>query len=86
MFGFVFSDFLFESWCLYVMFMLQVWQCFSNNQSGHKRSNFELLAELEHDAGVSRLLTLLVYVSSGRFYNISASVYLNTLGMVPSMG
>lgn len=31
----------------------QVWQCASDSSSSHKRSQFELLAELEHDAGVS---------------------------------
>ncbi|MEQ2283404.1 hypothetical protein AMECASPLE_010856 [Ameca splendens] len=32
---------------------VKVWRCSSNNQSSHKRSKFELLAELEHDAGVN---------------------------------
>lgn len=31
----------------------QVWRCPSMNSSSHKRSQFELLAELEHDSGVS---------------------------------
>lgn len=31
----------------------QVWQCPSTIASTHKRSQFELLAELEHDSGVS---------------------------------
>lgn len=31
----------------------QVWQCPSASASTHKRSQFELLAELEHDSGVS---------------------------------
>lgn len=34
-------------------FVSQVWQCPSDSSSNHKRSQFELLAELEHDAGVS---------------------------------
>lgn len=34
-------------------FVPQVWQCASNGSSSHRRSQFELLAELEHDAGVS---------------------------------
>lgn len=34
-------------------FISQVWQCPSASSSGHKRSQFELLAELEHDSGVS---------------------------------
>ena len=33
--------------------ILQVWHCASDSLSSHKRSQFELLAELEHDAGVS---------------------------------
>ncbi|MED6255642.1 hypothetical protein ATANTOWER_012611, partial [Ataeniobius toweri] len=32
---------------------VKVWHCSSNNQSSHKRSKFELLAELEHDAAVN---------------------------------
>lgn len=36
-----------------VLFVSQVWQCASDSLSSHKRSQFELLAELEHDAGVS---------------------------------
>ncbi|XP_015250409.1 PREDICTED: protein FAN [Cyprinodon variegatus] len=32
---------------------VKVWQCSSNNQSSHKRCQFEPLAELEHDAGVN---------------------------------
>lgn len=34
-------------------FILQVWQCPSASTSSHRRSQFELLAELEHDSGVS---------------------------------
>uniref|UniRef100_A0A3P8SKA8 Neutral sphingomyelinase activation associated factor n=1 Tax=Amphiprion percula TaxID=161767 RepID=A0A3P8SKA8_AMPPE len=30
---------------------IKVWQCASDSSSSHKRSQFELLAELEHDAG-----------------------------------
>lgn len=30
----------------------QVWRCPSMNSSSHRRSQFELLAELEHDSGV----------------------------------
>lgn len=36
-----------------MMFASQVWQCAADSTSSHKRSQFELLAELEHDAGVS---------------------------------
>uniref|UniRef100_A0AAQ5ZZJ7 Neutral sphingomyelinase (N-SMase) activation associated factor n=1 Tax=Amphiprion ocellaris TaxID=80972 RepID=A0AAQ5ZZJ7_AMPOC len=32
---------------------IKVWQCASDSSSSHKRSQFELLAELEHDAGVN---------------------------------
>uniref|UniRef100_A0A3B4Z7F4 Neutral sphingomyelinase activation associated factor n=1 Tax=Stegastes partitus TaxID=144197 RepID=A0A3B4Z7F4_9TELE len=32
---------------------VKVWQCASDSLSSHKRSQFELLAELEHDAGVN---------------------------------
>ncbi|CAG5895757.1 protein FAN [Menidia menidia] len=32
---------------------VKVWQCAVNSSSSHKRSQFELLAELEHDAGVN---------------------------------
>ncbi|XP_041823886.1 protein FAN isoform X2 [Melanotaenia boesemani] len=32
---------------------VKVWQCAANNMSSHKRSQFQLLAELEHDAGVN---------------------------------
>uniref|UniRef100_A0A671UK78 Neutral sphingomyelinase activation associated factor n=1 Tax=Sparus aurata TaxID=8175 RepID=A0A671UK78_SPAAU len=35
--------------------MLLVWQCAADSQSSHKRSQFELLAELEHDAGVNTI-------------------------------
>lgn len=39
---------------LFCFFLIsQVWQCPSASASGHKRSQFELLAELEHDSGVS---------------------------------
>ncbi|XP_013857082.1 protein FAN [Austrofundulus limnaeus] len=34
---------------------VKVWQCASNGSSSRKRSQFELLAELEHDAGVNTL-------------------------------
>lgn len=39
-----------------MLFFSQVWQCASDGSSSHKRSQFELLAELEHDAGVSENL------------------------------
>ncbi|KAM4533381.1 protein FAN [Odontesthes bonariensis] len=32
---------------------VKVWQCAANSSSSHKRSQFQLLAELEHDAGVN---------------------------------
>uniref|UniRef100_A0A3P9P259 Neutral sphingomyelinase activation associated factor n=1 Tax=Poecilia reticulata TaxID=8081 RepID=A0A3P9P259_POERE len=32
---------------------VKVWQCSSKNQPGNKKNTFELLAELEHDAGVN---------------------------------
>ncbi|XP_034022818.1 protein FAN [Thalassophryne amazonica] len=32
---------------------VKVWQCSSDGKSSHRRSHFELLAELEHDAGVN---------------------------------
>ncbi|XP_072235181.1 protein FAN isoform X2 [Leuresthes tenuis] len=32
---------------------VKVWQCAANSSSSHKRSQFHLLAELEHDAGVN---------------------------------
>ncbi|KAK2858608.1 hypothetical protein Q5P01_003228 [Channa striata] len=32
---------------------IKVWQCASDGASSHKRSQFELLAELEHDSGVN---------------------------------
>ncbi|XP_053198327.1 protein FAN-like [Scomber japonicus] len=35
--------------------ILQVWHCASDSLSSHKRSQFELLAELEHDAGVNTI-------------------------------
>lgn len=40
--------------CFYgrLFFISQVWQCPSASASTHKRSQFELLAELEHDSGV----------------------------------
>ncbi|TKS87952.1 Protein FAN [Collichthys lucidus] len=34
---------------------IKVWQCASDSSSSHKRSQFELLAELEHDAGVNTI-------------------------------
>lgn len=34
---------------------VKVWQCAADSQSSHKRSQFELLAELEHDAGVNTI-------------------------------
>eukprot|EP00064_Thunnus_orientalis_P016373 superscaffoldBa00003231_g16437 len=34
---------------------VKVWQCASDSLSSHKRSQFELLAELEHDAGVNTI-------------------------------
>ncbi|XP_010781480.1 protein FAN [Notothenia coriiceps] len=34
---------------------VKVWQCPSDSSSNHKRSQFELLAELEHDAGVNTI-------------------------------
>lgn len=37
----------------WLFFASQVWQCPSASSSSHKRSQFELLAELEHDSGVS---------------------------------
>lgn len=41
-----------ESCC--VMFVSQVWQCAADGSASHKRAQFHLLAELEHDAGVSK--------------------------------
>ncbi|XP_069554039.1 protein FAN [Brachyistius frenatus] len=32
---------------------VKVWQCAADNSSSHRRSQFEVLAELEHDAGVN---------------------------------
>lgn len=47
-----------KSLCFTVLMNLfliwQVWQCPSTIASTQKRSQFELLAELEHDSGVSR--------------------------------
>ena len=40
-----------EGWPL--LFVSQVWKCPYDSSSNHKRSQFEVLAELEHDAGVS---------------------------------
>ncbi|XP_029978874.1 protein FAN [Sphaeramia orbicularis] len=34
---------------------VKVWQCESEGSAAHKRSQFELLAELEHDAGVNAI-------------------------------
>uniref|UniRef100_A0A8C4IG08 Protein FAN n=1 Tax=Dicentrarchus labrax TaxID=13489 RepID=A0A8C4IG08_DICLA len=34
---------------------VKVWQCASDGSSSHKRSQFQLLAELEHDAGVNTI-------------------------------
>ncbi|XP_078136441.1 protein FAN isoform X4 [Sander vitreus] len=34
---------------------VKVWQCASDSSSSHKRSQFQLLAELEHDAGVNTI-------------------------------
>ncbi|XP_031732560.1 protein FAN isoform X2 [Anarrhichthys ocellatus] len=34
---------------------VKVWQCASDNSSSHKRSQFQLLAELEHEAGVNTI-------------------------------
>uniref|UniRef100_A0A8D0A5N5 Neutral sphingomyelinase activation associated factor n=1 Tax=Sander lucioperca TaxID=283035 RepID=A0A8D0A5N5_SANLU len=34
---------------------VKVWQCASDSSSRHKRSQFQLLAELEHDAGVNTI-------------------------------
>ncbi|XP_055363996.1 protein FAN isoform X2 [Betta splendens] len=34
---------------------VKVWQCASDGSSSHKRSEFQLLAELEHDAGVNTI-------------------------------
>ncbi|XP_040922193.1 protein FAN [Toxotes jaculatrix] len=34
---------------------VKVWQCASDGSSGHRRSQFHLLAELEHDAGVNTI-------------------------------
>ncbi|XP_045919910.1 protein FAN [Micropterus dolomieu] len=34
---------------------VKVWRCESDSSSSHKRSQFELLAELEHDAGVNTI-------------------------------
>ena len=50
-------------------FSLQVWQCPSGSSSTHKRSQFELLAELEHDSGVSEDIEF-------RFYTVRSSTVL----------
>uniref|UniRef100_A0A4W6C811 Neutral sphingomyelinase activation associated factor n=1 Tax=Lates calcarifer TaxID=8187 RepID=A0A4W6C811_LATCA len=34
---------------------VKVWQCASDGSSSHKRSQFQLLAELEHDSGVNTI-------------------------------
>uniref|UniRef100_A0A7N6AVF7 Neutral sphingomyelinase (N-SMase) activation associated factor n=1 Tax=Anabas testudineus TaxID=64144 RepID=A0A7N6AVF7_ANATE len=34
---------------------VKVWQCASDGSSSHKRTQFELLAELEHDSGVNTI-------------------------------
>lgn len=41
----------------------QVWQCASDGSSSHKRSQFQLLAELEHDAGVSGAAMYFIFIA-----------------------
>lgn len=46
----------------------QVWQCASDSSSSHKRSQFELLAELEHDAGVSEEADCMLHANLWNLY------------------
>ena len=45
-----------------LFFFSQVWQCVCDGSSSNKRSQFELLAELEHDTGVSEAVVVLGFM------------------------